>query len=165
MIKFKLGASPNCSMTKKRFRIFKTQVYNLEQCFSGLFCLVAPLMSYIYLYLAAPLDVKIGLKFNKSDNWRHTRISRHPSVPRHPGWEPLISRIITKKNMTRQGMSNISFIEILFDETIFAKNLISYRWPSCGKNEYFFTKNAFMRKFYFLEQFENNNYGQSCVFG
>ena len=37
-------------------------------------------------YLAAPLDVKIGLKFDKSDYWRCSDIiTRHPSVPWHPG--------------------------------------------------------------------------------
>ena len=27
----------------------------------------------LYQYLAAPIDAKIGLKFNKSDKWRHPR--------------------------------------------------------------------------------------------
>ena len=44
-----------------------------------------------YQYLVIPFKAKIGLKINESGNWRHPTIaiSRHHSLPRHPGWEPL----------------------------------------------------------------------------
>ena len=48
-------------------------------------------LGQLFQYLALPLDAKIGLYVNKSNNWRHPWyfISRHPSVSRYPGWESL----------------------------------------------------------------------------
>jgi len=55
-------------LEKERGKVCVREI-RLEQCFSTFF--PRGTLGYLYQYLAAPLDAKIGLKAYKSDNWRH----------------------------------------------------------------------------------------------
>ena len=65
------GKQKNCTCCRIKFSIIHGVIfsYTICQCFSTLFCLMAPLISN--MNIVAPLDAKIDLMINKNGNRRN----------------------------------------------------------------------------------------------
>ena len=73
----------------EKVKCFIKQLNCLRQCFSTFFCLRHPYL--VFKTFGGTLASLMGVKFrDKTNGGTPGTSSRHPSVPRHPGWEPLV---------------------------------------------------------------------------